>query len=134
IQRTLSIIKPDAVQANKQNAIVAKIKDAGFTIVQERQVHLTLDQARLFYREHEGKPFYGELTQWMSSGPIHAMILEKNNAIQDWRAKMGPTDPVKARDIEPNSIRALFGTDGMSNATHGSDCQTSAEREIQILF
>ncbi|KAI9269318.1 nucleoside diphosphate kinase, partial [Phascolomyces articulosus] len=134
IQRTLAIIKPDAIAANKKDDIVSKIKEAEFTIVQERQFRLSLDQARLFYREHEGKPFYNELTEWMSSGPIHAMVLEKVDAIQDWRAKMGPTDPVKARDITPNSIRALFGTDGMNNATHGSDCQTSAEREIQILF
>ncbi|KAI7850844.1 nucleoside diphosphate kinase, partial [Circinella umbellata] len=134
IQRTLAIIKPDAVFANKKDDIIAKIKEAEFIIVQERQLHLSLDQARLFYREHEGKHFYDELTRWMSSGPIYALLLEKVNAIQDWRAKMGPTDPVKARDIDPNSIRALFGTDGMGNATHGSDCQTSAEREIQIIF
>ncbi|KAI8148477.1 non-metastatic cell 5, partial [Fennellomyces sp. T-0311] len=131
-QRTLAIIKPDAV--NKKADIVSKIKSAGFVIVQDREIHLSLEQARLFYREHEGKPFYNDLTYWMSSGPIHAMILEKVNAIQDWRALMGPTDPNKAREIEPNSVRALFGTDGMSNASHGSDCQTSAEREIKILF
>ncbi|KAI7884925.1 nucleoside diphosphate kinase, partial [Lichtheimia hyalospora FSU 10163] len=134
IQRTLAIIKPDAMQANKKDAILDKIDESNFIIVKERELHLTKEQAGLFYREHEGKPFYDELTTWMSSGPIHALVLEKTNAIRDWRELMGPTDPNKAREIEPNSLRALFGTDGMNNATHGSDCQTSAEREIDIIF
>ncbi|KAI9322234.1 nucleoside diphosphate kinase, partial [Dichotomocladium elegans] len=134
VQRTLALIKPDAVEANAKNAIMQRIAEAGFLVVQDAELHLTKDQACLFYQEHEGKPFYAELTNWMSSAPIHALVLEKTNAIRDWRSLMGPTDPSKARELEPNSIRAQFGTNGMSNATHGSDCQASADREIDIIF
>ncbi|KAG0174327.1 hypothetical protein DFQ28_006759 [Apophysomyces sp. BC1034] len=134
MQRTLALIKPDAMQANKADDIIRKIEEAEFTVVKQQEVSLSLEQSRLFYREHEGKPFYNELTQWMSSRSIYALVLEKENGVQAWRTLMGPTDSDKARTIEPNSIRALFGTDGSHNATHGSDCLTSAEREIDIIF
>ncbi|KAI8890286.1 nucleoside-diphosphate kinase, partial [Backusella circina FSU 941] len=133
IQNTLAIIKPDGMQGHKE-AIIQKIKENGFHLVQEREVQLSKEQAGLFYREHEGKPFYQDLTTWMSSAPVYVMILQKEDAIQAWRTLMGPTDSNKARDVEPQSIRALFGTDGSHNATHGSDCVTSAEREIDIIF
>ncbi|CAO3595173.1 unnamed protein product [Absidia cylindrospora] len=133
-QRALALVKPDAVQTNHQQDIIDKIILAGFTIIQQKQVQFTLAQACLFYREHENKPFYGQLTEWMSSAPIYAMVLEKENAVQDWRSLMGPTNAIKAREIDPTSIRALFGTDGSHNAAHGSDCLTSAEREIDIVF
>ncbi|ORY93422.1 nucleoside diphosphate kinase [Syncephalastrum racemosum] len=111
LQRTLALIKPDAVKSGKQQPIIDAIRLAGFHIADERSLTLSLEEARLFYREHEGKPFYTELTEWMSGGPIYAMVLEKANAIQDWRALMGPTDPARARETEPNSIRARFGAD-----------------------
>ncbi|KAI8330849.1 nucleoside-diphosphate kinase, partial [Chlamydoabsidia padenii] len=133
-QKTLALIKPDAMQANHKQAIIDKILAFGFTIIQQKQLQFDLKQASLFYREHEHKSFYPQLTEWMSSAPIYAMVLEKENAIQDWRFLMGPTDANKAREINPTSIRALFGTDGSHNATHGSDCLTSAEREIDIVF
>ncbi|KAI9303350.1 nucleoside diphosphate kinase, partial [Cunninghamella echinulata] len=133
-ERTLALIKPDAMQANHQDAILEKINTSGYTIVDKKQVHLSLHQAELFYHEHENKPFYKDLTQWMSSGPIYALILEKENAIQDWRNLMGPTDSNKAREINPDSIRALFGTDGSQNATHGSDSAISFQREVNIIF
>ncbi|KAI8078064.1 nucleoside diphosphate kinase, partial [Gilbertella persicaria] len=131
---TLALIKPDAMQANHKNAIIEKIKEHGFMIVREREIHFSKEQAGLFYEEHEGKPFYDQLTDWMSSAPIYALVLEKQDAIQAWRDLMGPTDANKARESHPDSIRALFGTDGSHNATHGSDSITSAEREIDLIF
>ncbi|KAI9269653.1 hypothetical protein EDC94DRAFT_376648 [Helicostylum pulchrum] len=132
--RTLALIKPDAMQANNKEAIIKQIKQHDFIIVQEREIHLSKENACLFYREHEGKPFYNDLTNWMSSAPVYALMLEKEDAIQSWRVLMGPTDSNKARQVEPTSIRAIFGTDGSHNATHGSDCLTSAEREIDLIF
>ncbi|KAL9553745.1 hypothetical protein MBANPS3_003141 [Mucor bainieri] len=132
--RTLALIKPDAMQANHKDDIIEKIKQSGFRIVQEQQLHLSKEKTGLFYKEHEGKPFFQDLTSWMSSAPIYALVLEKQDAVQAWRHLMGPTNSNKARDVEPNSIRALFGTDGSHNAAHGSDSQASAEREIALIF
>ncbi|KAJ3033116.1 Thioredoxin domain-containing protein 3 [Rhizophlyctis rosea] len=135
VQRTLALIKPDAYRSHEIVAdIVQKIKDAGFKIVKDEEVKMSEDVAKEFYREHEGKNFYAELVGWMSSAPIMAMILEKEGAITGWRELAGPTDSVKARDIAPTSIRALYGTNGSHNAVHGSDSPTSAEREIRIIF
>ncbi|KAK4514633.1 mtDNA inheritance, partitioning of the mitochondrial organelle [Mucor velutinosus] len=132
--RTLALIKPDAMQAAHKDEIIEKIKENGFRIVQEQQIQLSKEKVGLFYKEHEEKPFYQDLTNWMSSSPIYALVLEKQDAVQAWRHLMGPTNSNKARDVEPNSIRALFGTDGSHNATHGSDSQASAEREIALIF
>ncbi|KAG1593493.1 hypothetical protein G6F46_007698 [Rhizopus delemar] len=132
VQETLAIIKPDAIQV--KDAIIERIKKEGFKITREQEILLSKEKMCLFYREHESKPFYDDLVQWMSSSPIYAMTLEKENAVQDWRVLMGPTDPAKAKVVEQSSIRALFGTDGLHNAVHGSDCLISAEREIGLLF
>ncbi|OAD66083.1 hypothetical protein PHYBLDRAFT_119584, partial [Phycomyces blakesleeanus NRRL 1555(-)] len=103
VQQTLALIKPDVtVTACKQEAMISMIIDAGFKIVKEREIHLSVDQARLFYREHESKPFYNDLVNLMSSGPVYAMVLEKENAVQAWRELMGPTDSKKASEIDPN--------------------------------
>ncbi|KAI9016421.1 nucleoside diphosphate kinase, partial [Phycomyces nitens] len=140
IQQTLALIKPDVTEAQyKQEALISMVVDAGFKIVREREIKLSLDDARLFYREHESKPFYDDLVKFMSSGSVYAMVLEKENAVQAWRELMGPTDSIKAGEIDPNRqvgffIRALFGSDGLHNAAHGSDCLTSAQREIDIIF
>jgi len=90
--------------------------------------------SRKFYEEHKGKPFFDSLIEYMSSGPCAALILSKENAIQDWRELMGPTKPDQARIEKPKSIRALFGTDTTRNACHGSDSPKSAEREIAFFF
>ncbi|KAI7903538.1 nucleoside diphosphate kinase, partial [Cokeromyces recurvatus] len=131
---TLALIKPDAMQANNKEAIIHKIKENGFKIIQERQLQFSKELACLFYKEHKGKPFFEDLIDWISSAPIYAMILEKEDAVQSWRMLMGPTDSNKAREIDPNSIRAIYGKDGSHNAAHGSDSLTSAEREIDLVF
>ncbi|KAJ3290783.1 Thioredoxin domain-containing protein 3 [Rhizoclosmatium sp. JEL0117] len=133
LQRTLALIKPDVYPA-KKDEIVARIKQAGFTIVKESEVSFDKEKAAEFYKEHEGKGFYEELTTWMSSAPIYALVLEKPAAIKEWRNLAGPTNSNKARETAPHSIRALFGTDGSLNAVHGSDSPTSAEREIGVVF
>ncbi|KAI9207247.1 nucleoside diphosphate kinase [Polychytrium aggregatum] len=134
MERTVALIKPDAYAAGKKDEIVERIKSEGFTVVAEKEVHLSLELAQEFYREHNGKPFFEDLTQWMSSSPIYAMVLQKESAINSWRELAGPTNSVKAKEIAPNSIRSLYGTDGSQNAVHGSDSPSSAEREIKVIF
>ncbi|KAI8990889.1 nucleoside-diphosphate kinase, partial [Mycotypha africana] len=132
--RTLVLIKPDAIQNGHKDEIIKIIEENGFKIIQEREIHLSKKKARSFYKEHAGKNFYKKLIDWMNSVPIYAMVLEKDNAIQDWKELIGPTDAKKARETKPHSIRALFGTDGLQNAVHGSDSEESVKREIEILF
>ncbi|KNC98195.1 uncharacterized protein SPPG_06597 [Spizellomyces punctatus DAOM BR117] len=133
-ERTCALIKPDAYAAGKKDEIVEKIKLAGFAIVAEKEVEMAREMAEEFYKEHHGKPFYDELVAWMSSTPIYAMVLENDTAITAWRELAGPTNSIKAKEIAPESIRALYGTDGSHNAVHGSDSPGSAEREIRIIF
>ena len=111
-----------------------EIRSQGFTIIQSKKMQLSKERAGLFYKEHKGKSFYGRLTNYMSSGPIVAMILSKPGAILAWRTLMGPTNTLVARNEKPNSIRARFGVDGTRNATHGSDSLASAKREIAFYF
>ncbi|KAJ3132964.1 Thioredoxin domain-containing protein 3 [Geranomyces variabilis] len=135
-ERTLALIKPDAFAAGHRDAILERIRAKGFKIVAEKEVELTRDQAREFYKEHDGQAFYEELVTWMSTPdlPIYAMVLERDTAITAWRELAGPTNSIKAREIAPESIRALYGKDGSKNAVHGSDSPQSAEREIRIVF
>ena len=98
---TLALIKPDAYGAGKKDEIVKMIKDSGFNILAEKEYTMTMDVAKEFYKEHEGKPFYETLTTWMSSAPIYAMKLEKADAIKSWRSLMGPTNSEKARETAP---------------------------------
>ncbi|EGF79674.1 hypothetical protein BATDEDRAFT_35212 [Batrachochytrium dendrobatidis JAM81] len=133
LERTLALIKPDVYPLHK-DAILARMKSEGFTIICESEMRFTIEKAQDFYKEHEGKSFYVELTMWMSSAPIFAVVLEKSNGIGLWRELAGPTNSIKAKEISPNSIRALFGKDGSHNAVHGSDSPASAEREIGIVF
>ncbi|KAJ3238717.1 Thioredoxin domain-containing protein 3 [Chytriomyces hyalinus] len=133
VQRTLALIKPD-VYPDKKDAIMEMIRADGFTVIEEREVQFDMQKAEEFYKEHAEKGFYGELTAWMSSGPIYAMVLEKNEGIKAWRALAGPTNSNKAREESPSSVRATFGTDGTHNAVHGSDSPASATREIGIVF
>lgn len=133
-EKTLALIKPDAYGANKKSDIVAKITEAGFKVVAEKEFTMTLDMAKEFYAEHKERPFFDELTSWMSSAPIYAMVLTKEGGVKGWRELMGPTNSEKARETAPQSLRALFGKDGSQNALHGSDSIESAQREMKLVF
>jgi len=132
IETTLAMIKPDAV--DKADEIEEIILRHGFTILQKRRVHLTPEQTSEFYAEHYGKMFFPSLVAYISSGPVVAMILARENAISYWRQLLGPTNTLKARDQAPESLRANYGTDGTRNALHGSDSHTGSEREIHFFF
>lgn len=134
IEKTLALIKPDAVAKGVSVAIKQRIADAGFTIVQEKLVRFHPLSVRGFYAEHEDKPFFPKLAKFMTSGPARALVLARADAVNAWRELMGPTDSDVARDQAPDSLRALFGTDKTRNATHGSDSRESAAREIAFLF
>ena len=131
IQRTLSIIKPDAVEKQKIGAIVERLEKEGFKVAAMKRLHLTLDQARGFYAVHRERPFFGELTKFMSRGPIVVMALERENAIQKYRDVIGATDPKKAAD---GTLRKAYGTDVGENALHGSDAPETAQTEIAYFF
>ena len=130
-EKTLAIIKPDAVAAGNADNILAMIEKNGFTILAKKDMHLTKEQAEAFYAVHKGKPFYNELVEFVSSGPIIVMILQKENAIKSWRDLMGATDPAKAAD---GTIRKLYGKTIGSNAVHGSDAIQTAAFEIELFF
>ncbi|GHP10385.1 hypothetical protein PPROV_000911600 [Pycnococcus provasolii] len=134
LQKTLALIKPDAVRAGKALEIEQLIELQGFTVIQKQSLTLTKTRAMEFYAEHKGRPFYDTLTNFISGGPIVALCLAKVDAIVGWRAMMGPTNSFKARDENPTCLRALYGTDGTQNATHGSDSPASAAREIKFFF
>lgn len=110
------------------------IKDNGFLVIQTKVTSFSLQDAEKFYEEHRERFFFSRLTGYMSSGPITAMILAKANGIAHWRELMGPTKTYRARDIAPTSIRALYGISDTRNATHGSDSDESAKREIGFFF
>ena len=133
-ESTVALIKPDAYSMNKKDDIIRRILDDGFEIIAEKELILSSDTAKDFYKEHKGKHFFENLVTWMSSSRIYAMVLRKENAIKDWRYLAGPTNSGNARETAPNTIRALYGTDGTHNAVHGSDSIASASREKDILF
>ena len=131
LERTFAIIKPDAVSRGQQGEILARIHKAGFTIVAIKSVRLGKEEAGGFYAVHRARPFFGELTDFMSSGKIFAMVLEAEDAIAKWRDTMGATDPKKA---VPGTIRHDLGTSIGSNCTHGSDAPDTAAFEIAYFF
>jgi len=131
LERTFAIIKPDAVSRGLQGEILSRIHKAGFKIVSIKSMRLTKDEAGGFYAVHKARPFFGELTHFMSSGKIFALVLEAENAISKWRDTMGATDPKKAA---PGSIRHDLGTSIGSNCTHGSDASDTAAFEIAYFF
>jgi nucleoside-diphosphate kinase len=131
LERTFAIIKPDAVGRGLQGEILARIHKAGFRIVAIRSMRLTKDEAGGFYAVHRERPFFGELTDFMSSGKIFAMVLEAEGAIAKWRDAMGATDPKKAA---PGTIRHDLGTSIGNNVTHGSDAPDTAAFEISYFF
>lgn len=131
IERTFAIIKPDAVERNLQGDILARIHKSGFKIVAIKTMRLTKAEAGGFYAVHKERPFFGELTDFMSSGKIFAMVLEADGAISKWRDVMGATDPKKAA---PGTIRYDLGTSIGNNCTHGSDAPDTAAFEISYFF
>lgn len=131
LERTFAIIKPDAVSRNQQGEILARIHKAGFSIIAIKSMRLTKDEAGGFYAVHKARPFFGELTDFMSSGKIFAMVLEADGAISKWRDTMGATDPKKAA---PGTIRHDLGTSIGNNCTHGSDAPDTAAFEINYFF
>jgi nucleoside-diphosphate kinase len=131
IERTLSIIKPDATRRNLTGKINAVIEGAGLRIVAQKRARWTRAQAEKFYEEHKARPFYGELVEFMTSGPIVLQVLEGENAIAKYREVMGATDPKEAAE---GTVRKLFAESKGANSTHGSDSAASAEREIGLNF
>jgi nucleoside-diphosphate kinase len=131
MERTFAIIKPDAVQARKAGQILARIEAAGFTIRAMRLDHLSKKEAEGFYAVHRERPFFGGLTDFMSSGPCVLLALEAADAIKKWRGTMGATDPAKA---DAGSLRKDFGTNIERNATHGSDAPETAAFELGYFF
>lgn len=131
IQRTFSIIKPDATRRNLTGAINAKLEAAGLRIVAQKRIHLTLQQAQAFYGVHKDRPFFGELTEFMSSAPIVAQVLEGEDAIAKNREVMGATNPAEAAE---GTIRKEFALSIGENSVHGSDAAETAAVEIAYFF
>ena len=130
-ERTLAIIKPDAVARGLHGDILARIHQAGFQVVAIESRRLTKEEAEGFYAVHRGKAFFGELTSFMSSGKVVILALEADGAIARWRELMGATDPAKAA---PNTLRKLYGTSIQNNCTHGSDAPETAAFELSYFF
>ena len=131
LERTFAIIKPDAVAKGQQGEILSRIQKAGFKIVAIKTMRLTKEEAGGFYAVHKERPFFGELTDFMSSGKIVAIVLDAEGAIVKWRDAMGATDPKKAA---PGTIRHDLGTSIGNNCTHGSDAPETAAFEIGYFF
>ncbi len=130
-QRTLAILKPDTVARRNCGAVISRIEGEGFEILGARMVRLSEDQARAFYAVHREKPFFGPLVEFMTSGPVWVLALERENAIEHLRKVMGATDSTKAA---PGTIRQQFGTNIERNAIHGSDSPENAGVELGFFF
>ncbi|MDD8021406.1 MAG: nucleoside-diphosphate kinase [Acidobacteriota bacterium] len=130
-EKTLAIIKPDAVKKRVIGRIIQRIEDEGFNILGLKMVKLSLEEAKQFYSVHKEKPFFNGLTEFMSSGPVVVMLLEGENAIKHWREVMGATNPAEAR---PGTLRREFGFSIERNAVHGSDSSQTAQTEIKFFF
>ena len=131
MERTLSIIKPDAMERNLENKIKDIFIKNSFEILKEKKVKLEKKDAEEFYKVHETKPFYNDLCNYLSSGPVLVMVLKKENAIADNRELMGATNP---QDAAPGTIRKEFGISIDKNSVHGSDSKDNAEKEISFFF
>ena len=131
IERTLSIIKPDAVGKNVIGKIISRFEENGLYLVAGKLVHLSDEMASGFYAEHQGKPFFNDLKKFMTSGPVFVQVLEGENAVQKNRDLMGSTNP---KEAAPGTIRADFANSIDANAVHGSDSVESAKREIEYFF
>lgn len=133
-ERTLSIIKPDAVGKNHIGEIISAFEKSGLRIVACKMIHLTAKQAQDFYAVHKERPFFTPLVQFMTTGPVMIMVLEGNNAIAENRRIMGETNPAVAKEKSPQSIRARFASTIDENAVHGSDSPETAKTEIAFFF
>ena len=131
LEQTLSIIKPDAVERNLQDEIKKNFIDNGFNIKNEKKIQISKSEAEEFYKVHQSKPFYAELCNYLSSGPIVVMVLEKENAVAENRKLMGATDPKKADD---GTLRKKYGISIDKNSVHGSDSLENAKIEIDFFF
>ena len=131
MERTLAIIKPDAVAARYAGRIIQRIEESGFQIRAMRMLHLSKQDSEGFYAVHRERPFFGSLTQFMSSGPVIVLVLEADEAIKKWRTLMGATDPAKA---DQGTLRKDFGGSLGENAVHGSDSEENAAIEIAYFF
>ncbi|KAK7829672.1 hypothetical protein U0070_013358 [Myodes glareolus] len=132
VEKTLALIKPDIV--DKEEEIRDIILRSGFTIIQRRKLHLSPEHCSNFYVEQYGKLFFPNLTAYMSSGPLVAMILARHNAISYWKELLGPPNSLVAKETHPDSLRAIYGTDELRNALHGSNDFAASEREIRFMF
>ena len=130
-EQTLSIIKPDAVERNLDNEIKEIFKNKGFSIVKEKKIQIEKSEAEKFYKVHETKPFYNDLCEYLSSGPIIVIILEKENAVVENRKIMGATDP---KNADEGTIRNKYGISIDKNSVHGSDSVENAKKEIDFFF
>ena len=131
IEKTLSIIKPDAVERNLQDQIKNEFKNNGFEILKEKKIHISKDEAEKFYKVHESKPFYNDLCAYLSSGPIIVMRLQKDDAVIENRKLMGATNP---KDAEEGTLRKKFGISIDKNSVHGSDSLENAKIELDFFF
>ena len=131
IEQTLSIVKPDAVERNLENRIKSFFKEKNLKILKNKKVHITQEEAAEFYKEHQTKPFYKNLCNYLSSGPIVVMVLEGEGAVFKNRQIMGATDPLKA---EEGTLRKMYGLSIDKNSVHGSDSAESAKTEIDFFF
>lgn len=130
-QRTFSMIKPDATARNLTGAVNKVIEDAGLRIIAQKRIRMSLQQAQGFYAVHKERPFYGELTEMMSSGPVVVQVLEGENAVAKYREVMGATNP---KDAAPGTIRKLYALSIGENSVHGSDSPENAKTEIAFFF
>ena len=131
LEQTLSIIKPDAVERNLENEIKEMFKNNSFSIIKEKKIQIEKSEAEKFYKVHETKPFYDDLCSYLSSGPIVAMVLEKDNAVLANRELMGATNP---NDADEGTIRSKYGISIDKNSVHGSDSVENAKIEIDFFF
>ena len=131
LEKTFSIIKPDAVERNLSEEIKEEFKRNGFKIIKEKKIHISKQEAEKFYKVHETKPFYNDLCDYLSSGPIVVMVLQKENAVLDNRKLMGATNP---KEAEAGTLRKKYGISIDKNSVHGSDSDQNAKIEIDFFF
>jgi nucleoside-diphosphate kinase len=131
LERTLFIVKPDAVERRLIGKILAHVEEKGFRIQEARFSRMTRDEAQTFYGEHQGKPFFNDLVEYMTSGPVMLTCLEREDAIKTLREVVGATDP---KEAAPGTVRALFGQSKQMNSVHASDGPPSADREVKLFF
>ncbi|XP_061578899.1 thioredoxin domain-containing protein 6 [Cololabis saira] len=132
-QQTLAVIKPNAVEENK-DAILEEIQGRGFSVTQLKEAVLSKEMAEEFYKDHKEKPFFNQLVEFMCRGPCVMLVLTKENAVEEWRAMMGPTDPEAAKKTSPDSLRARFAADILQNSVHGSSSEQQAKEKIDFIF